>query len=213
MATFAFAMLAEQQGWGLLNRLALPLWVSCALGVLTMDLASYALHRLFHAAPVLWRFHRIHHSDLDVDCGTAFRHHPVETVAAFAFDLAIIGAFGIPPLAVFLAAVMIGMAAVFNHGNVGLRPAADRLLRWFLVTPDMHRVHHSANVAESNRNFAMLLPWWDRLFATYQGDPALGHEGMELGIAEARTSDDVTLLKLFVLPFRRVRAPELAEST
>jgi sterol desaturase/sphingolipid hydroxylase (fatty acid hydroxylase superfamily) len=213
VAAFAFAMLAEQRNWGLLNRLTLPLWLSCALGVMVIDLASYALHRLFHAAPLLWRFHRIHHSDLDVDCGTAIRHHPVEALAGLAFDLAIIWTLGIPPLAVFLAAVLIGMASVFNHGNVALRPAADRLLRRLVVTPDMHRVHHSANVAESNSNFAMLLPWWDHLFSTYQRQPLLGHEGMELGIAEARTAGDVTLLKLLMLPFRRVRAPALAEST
>jgi sterol desaturase/sphingolipid hydroxylase (fatty acid hydroxylase superfamily) len=212
LATFAFAMLAEQQGWGLLNRLTLPLWLSCALGVMVMDLALYAEHRLFHAVPLLWRFHRIHHSDLDVDCGTAIRHHPVETLAGLAFEIAIIWTLGIPPLAVLVAAALIAVASVFNHGNVALRPSADRLLRRLVVTPDMHRVHHSANVAESNSNFTMLLPWWDHLFSTYQRQPLLGHERMELGIAEARTAGDVTLLKLLALPFRRNLAPALAES-
>ena len=213
VATFAFAVLAEQQGWGLLNRLTLPLWLSCALGLIVMDLALYAEHRLFHAVPLFWRFHRIHHCDLDVDCGTAIRHHPVETLGGLAFELAIIWTLGIPPLAVLIAAALVGIASVFNHGNVALPSAADRLLRKLVVTPDMHRVHHSANVAESNCNFAMLFPWWDHLFSTYQCQPLLGHDLMELGIAEARTPSDVTLLKLLVLPFRRVHAATLVEST
>ena len=212
VAAFGFAMLAEQQGWGLLNRLTLPLWLACALGVIVMDLASYALHRLFHAVPLLWRFHRIHHSDLDVDCGTAIRHHPVEALAGLTFNLAIIWVLGIPPLAVFLAETLIGIASVFNHGNVALPGAADRLLRRLVVTPDMHRVHHSANVAEGNSNFAMFLPWWDHLLSTYKPQPLLGHEGMELGIGEARTAGDVTLLKLLLLPLRRSRAPALPQS-
>jgi sterol desaturase/sphingolipid hydroxylase (fatty acid hydroxylase superfamily) len=213
LAAFAFAALAEQQGWGLLNHWALPLWLSCALGVIVMDLGSYGQHRLFHALPLFWRFHKIHHSDLDVDCGTALRHHPVEILVGLAFDFAIIAVFGIAPLAVFLGATLMGMASVFNHGNVALGPMADRLLRPFVVTPDMHRVHHSTSMTESNRNFANLLPWWDHLFVTYQREPRLGHARMELGITEARATSDVTLLKLLLLPFRRVHAPPLAEST
>ena len=213
LAAFAFAILAEQRGWGLLNHLALPLWLSCALGVVLMDLGSYGQHRLFHALPLLWRFHKIHHSDLDVDCGTALRHHPVEILAGLGFDLAIVAALGIPPIAVFVGATLMGIASVFNHGNVALPLTADRLLRRLVVTPDMHRVHHSTSVAESDSNFANLLPWWDHLFVTYRRQPLLGHARMELGIAEVRTDSDMTLLKLLVLPFRRVRAPALAEST
>jgi len=213
LAAFAFATLAEQQEWGLLNHWALPLWLSCALGVIVLDLGSYGQHRLFHALPFLWRFHKIHHSDLDVDCGTALRHHPVEILMGLAVDFAIIAVFGIAPLAVFVGATLMGLASIFNHGNIALGPVADRLLRRFLVTPDMHRVHHSTNMVESNRNFANLLPWWDHVFVTYQHEPLLGHARVELGISETRTPRDVTLLKLLVLPFRRVRAPVLAEST
>ncbi len=213
LAAVSFATLVEQRGWGLFNHLALPIWLSCALGIIVMDLGSYGQHRLFHAMPPLWRFHKIHHSDLDVDCGTALRHHPAELLFGLAFDFVIIAVTGIAPVAVFVGATLMGMASIFNHGNVALAPAADRLLRPFLVSPDMHRVHHSMSIAESNRNFSNLLPWWDYLFETYQREPVLGHARMELGIAEARSMSDVTLLKLLALPFRRLRAPELAEST
>jgi sterol desaturase/sphingolipid hydroxylase (fatty acid hydroxylase superfamily) len=213
VAAVTFALLAEQRGWGLLNRVTAPLWVLCALGMIVVDLANYAKHRLFHAVPFLWRFHRIHHSDLDMDCGTAVRHHPVEVIAGFGLDLAAICAFGISPLAVFLAATLTGVASVFNHGNVPMPDVTERWLRRLVVTPDMHRVHHSALMVESNSNFAMLLPYWDHLFATYRGQPILGHEGMELGIAEAPATRDVALLRLLALPFRPVRALNLGEAS
>ena len=205
LVAFSFAVLAEQRGWGLLNQLSLPLWLSCALAVLVIDVGGYAIHRLFHAIPVLWRCHKIHHSELDVDCATAICHHPIESLIVGGTDLAIVWLIGAPPLAVFAAATLGAVASVFNHGNVAVPPAVDRLLRRVVVTPDMHRVHHSAIVEESNRNFAMLFPWWDYLFSTYRSEPRLGHERMELGIAEARTAEDVTLWKLLALPFRSSR--------
>ncbi len=162
LAAFALALLVQQEGWGLFNHVALPAWLTLMLGVIVIDLGGYAQHRLFHAVPLLWRLHQIHHSDLDVDCGTAIRHHPVETLLGQGIDLALIAAFGIAPLAVLLALVLGGIASVFNHANVALPGPADRFLRWLVVTPDMHRIHHSADFAESNRNFANLFPWWDR---------------------------------------------------
>ena len=210
LAAFSLAVLAQQRGWGLFNWLDLPPWLSCAVGVMVIDLAGYGQHRLFHAVPLFWRFHQIHHSDLDVDCGTAVRHHPVEILLGRAFDLALIATIGIPPLAVLLGTTLVGVASVFNHGNVALPSVADRLLRGLLVTPDMHRIHHSADVEESARNYAMLFPWWDRLFGTYRREPLLGHEQMALGIAEARNASDVTMWKLLVLPFQRAPAPVLA---
>lgn len=212
VAAIVVAALAEQRGWGLLNRATLPPWSLWVIGVIILDLANYGTHRLFHAVPLFWRFHRIHHSDLDVDCGTAIRHHPFEILTSLASDLAIIWAFGISPVAILLSAVLTGIASAFNHGNVALPAAADLLLRRFVVTPDMHRVHHSADVEESNRNYAALLPCWDHLFATYQHQPRLGHDGMALGIAEAQTTDDVTLLRLLALPFRPVSAVRLPEA-
>jgi sterol desaturase/sphingolipid hydroxylase (fatty acid hydroxylase superfamily) len=209
-AALAMAVLAEQRGWGLLNRVPLPFWLSCMLGILFFDLGAYAEHRAFHAVPFLWRFHQIHHSDLDVDCGTAIRHHPVEMLVTNAIDLALIAAFGISPLAVILATTLAGIASVFNHGNVSLGAGADASLRWLVVTPDMHRIHHSVAVDESNRNYSNLFSWWDRLFGSYQWNPTRGHERMELGLASARDPDDLTLWKLLALPSRRLPAPGYA---
>ena len=210
LAAFSLAVLAQQQGWGLFNRLPLPPWASLILGVIAIDLGSYAQHRLFHAVPLLWRVHRIHHSDLDVDCGTAIRHHPVETLVGQVFDLALIAALGLSPLAVLVALTLGGVASVFNHANIALPRPADSLLRWLIVTPDMHRIHHSAELVESNRNFANLFSGWDRLFSTYQREPRLGHVRMALGLAEARAAGDLTLWKLLALPLRPLRAPEYA---
>ncbi|MEO8302552.1 MAG: sterol desaturase family protein [Betaproteobacteria bacterium] len=213
VAAFSMALLAEQHGWGLFNQLTMPSWAACALGVLAIDLGSYAQHRAYHAVPLLWRFHRIHHSDLDVDCGTAIRHHPLETLAAGAFDVALVAAIGAPPLAVILAASLAIVASVFNHGNVRLPQAVDRLMRWIIVTPDMHRIHHSLVVGESNRNFSNGLPWWDHLFGSYQREPVHGHEKMELGIAEARNPADVALWRLLRMPLRQASAPTLSIAT
>lgn len=207
LVAFSLSVLAQQEGWGLFNRLPLPPWSSLLLGVMAIDLGGYAQHRLFHAVPLFWRFHQIHHSDLDVDCGTAIRHHPVETLVGQAFDLALIAAFGVPPLAVLLAVTLGGVASVFNHANVALPQPVDRVLRWLVVTPDMHRIHHSADIGESNRNFANLLPWWDRLFSTYQREPLLGQVRMALGLAAMRAARDLALWKLLALPFRPLRVP------
>jgi sterol desaturase/sphingolipid hydroxylase (fatty acid hydroxylase superfamily) len=210
LAAFALAMLAQQEGWGLFNRVSVPAWLSLILGVVAVDLGGYVQHRLLHAVPLLWRFHQIHHSDLDVDCGTAIRHHPFEILVGKAFELALIAALGIAPLAVFLALTLGGIASVFNHANVALPTAVDRLLRWLVVTPDMHRIHHSADIGESNRNFANLFSWWDRLFLTYQRDSRRGPDEMTLGLAELRSASDVTLWKLLALPFLPRLAPAYA---
>jgi sterol desaturase/sphingolipid hydroxylase (fatty acid hydroxylase superfamily) len=212
LAVLATAMLAEREGWGLLNRVDLPPWLALVAGLLVMDLAGYAEHRLFHGIPLLWRVHQVHHSDLDVDCGTALRHHPIEILLTSAFDVALIVAAGVPPLAVIVAVTLTGMANVFNHGNVALPLAADRLLRKIVVTPDMHRIHHSTCVSESNRNFSMLLPWWDHVFSTYAGEPQLGHQRMELGLAEAPSESDVTLWRLLAMPFRGSGVATVSES-
>jgi sterol desaturase/sphingolipid hydroxylase (fatty acid hydroxylase superfamily) len=200
VAAFSFAVLGQERGWGLFNSVSLPTWLSCALAVLMLDLGTYAVHRLFHTR-LLWRYHKIHHCDLDVDCGTAIRHHPIESVLALGVELVIIAAIGAPPLAVLIAVTLAAVAAVFNHGNVAIPETTDRLLRRFVVTPDMHRIHHSAMIDESNRNFSNLLPWWDHLFSTYRQQPQLGHEAMHLGLDEARTTADVTLWKLLAMPF------------
>lgn len=207
----AFAVLAGERGWGLLNVIVVPAWLSFTTAVIAIDAAQYGLHRLSHAAPVLWRVHKIHHADLDVDCATAIRHHPFEHLFVSGASLLVIGALGAPPLAVVAASLAGTAASIFNHGNVVVSPGIDRLLRRVVVTPDMHRVHHSAQDDECNANFSMLLPWWDHWFGTYREAPRDGHAQMTLGIAEARAASDVTLPRLLLLPFRRnaaiVRAP------
>src|SRR6185312_16764851 len=137
IAGVSLAVLAQREGWGLLNLVTVPAWLAVVLGVIAIDLGIYLLHRAFHAVPLLWRFHQIHHSDLDIDCGTALRHHPVETVVDQAFDLALIVAIGVPPLAVMIGVLVTSMASLFNHSNIALPPAADRVLRRLIVTPDM----------------------------------------------------------------------------
>lgn len=198
----ALAVTAEQRGWGLLNQLAMPGWLSVVAAVAAIDLGNYGLHRLFHAMPVLWRCHKIHHSDLDVDFSTTLRHHPIEFLLVSGTNLLVIVILGPPPVAVFVAATLDLVLSAFNHGNVAMAPAIDGVLRRFVVTPDMHRIHHSVLRSESDRNYGNVFPWWDRLFATYQHAPARDHRGMELGLDEARSPADVTLAKLLLLPFR-----------
>ena len=199
---FAVAVEAERRGWGLLNQMTLPGWLSLAAAVAAIDLGNYGLHRLFHALPVLWRCHKIHHSDLDVDFSTTLRHHPIEYLLVSGTNLLVIVILGVPPGAVFVAATLDLVLSAFNHGNVAMPPAVDGVLRRALVTPDMHRIHHSLTRAESDRNFGNVFPWWDRLFATYQSAPAGDHRGMDLGLDEARSPAEVTLAKLLLLPFR-----------
>jgi sterol desaturase/sphingolipid hydroxylase (fatty acid hydroxylase superfamily) len=202
LAAISVAIIAEQEAWGLFNRVSLPPWLSCALAVLIIDLSAYWVHRLFHSVPLFWRFHKVHHSELDVDCSTAARHHPFEFLAVSAVVLLVIATIGASPLAVLISIVLGSVAAMFNHGNLAIPVSLDRILRLILVTPDMHRVHHSAVHLESNHNFGNLFPWWDHLFLTYQAQPHAGHEAMEIGIAEICTVEEVRLWKLLLLPFR-----------
>jgi sterol desaturase/sphingolipid hydroxylase (fatty acid hydroxylase superfamily) len=203
IAGFSLAVWALREGWGLLNVVALPSWLAVLLGVLALDLGLYAQHRLMHAVPFLWRFHQVHHNDLDVDCGTALRHHPGESLITQAFVLAVIVAVGVPPLAVLVGMSLTGIASLFNHANIAVPFVPEPVLRWLVVTPDMHRIHHSIEVGESNRNFANILPLWDRVFSTYQREPALGQTQMLLGLADARGTRDFSLWTLLAVPFRR----------
>ncbi len=156
---------------------------------------------MFHAVPALWRLHMVHHSDQDFDLTTGIRFHPVEIVLSIVIKFAVIAALGPPPAAVFLFAVLLNATSMFNHGNVRLPIGIDRWLRWILVTPDMHRVHHSVELDESNSNFGFNLPWWDRLLGTYRAQPAGGHLGMSLGVDELRQSEPRGLVSLLALPF------------
>ena len=201
--TIGIAAIAEERAWGLLNAVSLPTWARIALAVGLLDLAIYLQHVLFHTVPLLWRLHRVHHADLDVDATTGARFHPVEILLSMGVKLGVVVALGAPPLAVLLFEVLLSASSTFNHANLGLWPAVDRALRWLVVTPDMHRVHHSIVGSETNRNFGFTLPWWDRLGGTYQAQPAGGHDAMIVGIELFRDPRCARIDQLLLQPCRQ----------
>lgn len=196
------ALMAEGRGWGLFNVLDMPLWLAVLLSILLLDLAIYLQHVLFHAVPGLWRLHRMHHADLEFDVTTGLRFHPVEIVLSMVIKLAVVSALGAPAVAVLVFEVLLNATALFNHANVRLPAGLDRVLRWVVVTPDMHRVHHSVIPVETNSNFGFNLPWWDRLLGTYRAQPKAGHDGMTIGIEHFRTPRDLWLDRMLVQPLR-----------
>jgi sterol desaturase/sphingolipid hydroxylase (fatty acid hydroxylase superfamily) len=200
-AAVGLALLGEERAWGLLNNLALPYWLSVALAVLLLDFAIYLQHVMFHAVPALWRLHRMHHADLDFDVTTGARFHPVEILLSMGLKLGVVAALGAPALAVLVFEVLLNGTAMFNHANVRIPETLDRVLRWFVVTPDMHRVHHSVVPRETNSNFGFNLPWWDRLLGTYRAQPAAGHAAMTIGIEQFRTPRDLWLDRMLAQPF------------
>jgi sterol desaturase/sphingolipid hydroxylase (fatty acid hydroxylase superfamily) len=195
------AGLAQTRGWGLFHWLEAPFWLACAASLLLLDLTIYAQHVIFHKVPALWRLHRMHHTDLDFDVTTALRFHPLEIVLSMLIKLVVVVILGAPPVAVLLFEVILNATALFNHGNVGLPERADRALRWLLVTPDMHRVHHSVRPEETDSNFGFNLPWWDRLFGTYRDQPRDGHAGMTIGLEYFRDWRAIRLYGLLLQPF------------
>lgn len=172
-------------GWSGLGAAPLPDALKVALGVLLLDVIQYGLHRLCHALPMLWQLHQVHHSDEAFDVSTSVRHHPFEVLALTALNLMLCAAVGVPLLSLLLYALLLAPHSLFCHSNVAIPAGVDRVLRWFSVTPDMHRVHHSVRMDEGNRNFGMVFPWWDKLFNTYCGQPQEGSERMRLGLAHA----------------------------
>ncbi|MCP4381508.1 MAG: sterol desaturase family protein, partial [Hyphomicrobiales bacterium] len=169
------AFAAQERGWGLFNVMEVPNWAAFVLSLLALDLAIYLQHVMFHAVPALWRLHRMHHADLEFDVTTGLRFHPVEILLSMAIKLFVVAALGPPAVAVLVFEVVLNGTAMFNHSNVRMWLGLDRILRWILVTPDMHRVHHSIHPDETNSNFGFNLPWWDRMFGTYRAQPRDGH--------------------------------------
>jgi len=201
-AAVGMALSAETQGWGLLNQYGVPAWAAVAAGIVLLDLAIYLQHVMFHAVPALWRLHRMHHADLDIDVTTGARFHPVEIVLSMLIKFAAIAALGVPPAAVVLFEVLLNATSMFNHANVRIAPAVEPALRWLLVTPDMHRVHHSVERDETNSNFGFNLSLWDRLFGTYRAQPRAGHESMTIGIPDFRdTAECSSIAGMLALPF------------
>ena len=198
----AAALAAEASGIGLLPWLGLPHWLAVVLAVVLLDLAIYLQHVLFHAVPTLWRLHRMHHADLDFDVTTGVRFHPVEIVLSMALKLMVVTALGAPALAVLIFEVLLNASAMLNHANLRLPLALDRVLRLVLVTPDMHRVHHSTDRRETDSNYGFNLALWDRLFATYRAQPALGHDGMAIGVAAFRDPEGQRIDRMLIQPLR-----------
>jgi sterol desaturase/sphingolipid hydroxylase (fatty acid hydroxylase superfamily) len=186
LGAVGIALVAAERGWGAFNNVVVPGWLAVALSVVALDLVIYLQHVMFHAVPLLWRLHMVHHADLDFDATTGVRFHPVEILLSLGIKMGAIVLLGAPALAVLLFEVLLNATAVFNHGNVRLPARLDRLLRLVVVTPEMHRVHHSTRPRETNSNFGFNLPWWDVLFGTYRAEPADGHEGMTIGLAQLR---------------------------
>lgn len=194
------AVIAEAQGWGLFNILDAPFLFAFFLSVLALDLAIYLQHVMFHAVPALWRLHRMHHADLEFDVSTGLRFHPVEILLSMGIKLAVVVTLGPPAIAVLVFEVLLNATSMFNHSNIRIPAAIDRILRLFVVTPDMHRVHHSIHRPETNSNFGFNLPWWDRLLGTYRAQPREGHEAMTIGIEQFRTRRDLWLDRMLIQP-------------
>ena len=201
-AAVGIALLAESKGWGFIHQVAAPAWVAIPASVILLDLAIYLQHVLFHAVPALWRLHRMHHADLEFDVTTGVRFHPLEILLSMVIKLGVITALGAPALAVLVFEVLLNATSMFNHGNVRLHRRLEPALRWIVVTPEMHRVHHSIAPRETNSNFGFNLPWWDRLFGTYRAEPAAGHEDMVIGIQQFRDPGELRLDRMILQPFR-----------
>ena len=201
-AAVATALGIEARGGGLIATLTLPYPLAVFLGILLLDLVVYAQHVALHAVPVLWRLHRMHHADLDFDVTTGIRFHPIEILLSMVLKIAIVAILGPPALAVLIFEVLLNATSLFNHGNVWIPLGFDRVLRWIVVTPDMHRVHHSIEPEETNSNFGFNLPWWDRLFGTYRAQPAAGHGAMTIGLDQFRDPHELWIHRLLIQPFR-----------
>ncbi|TRZ58064.1 MAG: sterol desaturase family protein [Rhodocyclaceae bacterium] len=202
-AGVGMAVFAEAGRWGLLHHYLLPFWAAVVVSVVLLDFFIYLQHVMVHAVPILWRLHQVHHADLDFDVTTGARFHPIEIMLSMLIKFSIILLLGPPVLAVVIFEVLLNATSMFNHGNVQLPLGFDRVLRWLLVTPDMHRVHHSMEDDETNSNFGFSLPWWDRLFGTYRNQPRAGHEHMTIGIRTYRDKKWCSWLPgMLAMPFR-----------
>jgi sterol desaturase/sphingolipid hydroxylase (fatty acid hydroxylase superfamily) len=210
-AALGVAMFAGSEGWGVFNYFSLPPWISVVLCIVALDVTIYYQHVLLHAVPVLWRVHRMHHADQDFDVSTGGRFHPLEILLSMLIKFAAIVILGAPALAVVIFEVVLSATSLFNHSNVRIATRVDRMLRLLLVTPDMHRVHHSIEPDETDSNFGFNLPWWDRLFGTYRAQPRAGHENMEIGQRSFRDVKQCQdLLGMLAIPFVAGESP-LAE--
>jgi sterol desaturase/sphingolipid hydroxylase (fatty acid hydroxylase superfamily) len=202
VAAVGMAINASTNSWGLLNLIELPFWLEMILTIILFDAAVYFQHLLFHSVPILWKMHRVHHTDTDFDVTTGGRFHPLEMILSMLIKMSFIIIFGASPVSVIVFEILLNSAAMFNHGNIRITKRADSILRLFIVTPDMHRVHHSVMSGERNSNFGFNLPWWDHLFKTYCAQPEAGHEIMTIGINVFRDPKDQRFDNLLTQPLK-----------
>ena len=202
LTAVALAILMEREGWGLLNLVTLPTAIEYLAAILLLDLTIYWQHRMYHAVPILWRFHRVHHADTDFDVSTGIRFHPISILLSALIKIGAVVLIGPAALAVLIFEVLLNATSLFNHSNFKIVPAVDRYLRNILVTPDMHRVHHSSDPAELRCNFGFNFPWWDHLFGSYLAQPKTGHQDMEIGLTSFRDAREQQLPHLLTQPFR-----------
>jgi sterol desaturase/sphingolipid hydroxylase (fatty acid hydroxylase superfamily) len=201
LAPFALAVQLQARGWGLFNLFSFSGLLEIAVSLLLLDLLIYLQHRFFHRTPLFWRIHRMHHTDLDLDVSSGTRFHPIEILLSLAIKMAAVALLGVSPLAILLFEILLNATSMFSHANIQLPLPLDRWLRLLVVTPDMHRVHHSVIVRETDSNFGFNLPWWDWLFGTYRAQPRDGHEGMQIGLKEWRDQEALGLWPLLQIPF------------
>lgn len=202
------AVIAAEKNWGLFNWLEMPIWLEITLSIIILDMMIYWQHVAFHHVPVLWALHKVHHADRDIDVTTGSRFHPIEISISMAYKMALVAILGAPVLAVILFELILNGCAMFNHSNVRLPLGFDKWLRRFIVTPDMHRVHHSTIVAETNSNFGFSLSLWDRIFGSYTPQPTQGHDGMVIGLKEYQTKGPASLAWSLWLPFKAKKTLE-----
>ena len=201
LGAVGIALVAEERSWGLFNNLELPPWAEVVLAVLALDFAIYLQHVMFHAVPLFWRLHMVHHADLDFDVTTGLRFHTIEILLSMGIKVAAIILLGAPAVAVLIFEVLLNATSMFNHSNIRMPLWLDRLLRLVVVTPDMHRVHHSTIARETNSNFGFNLPWWDYLLGTYRAQPSQGHEQMQIGLSQFRHRRVEWLHWMLLMPF------------
>ncbi len=209
-AAVGVALIAAEHGWGLFTLVGLPYWAAVAAGVIVLDLTIYLQHVVFHHVPWLWRLHRMHHADVDIDVTTGVRFHPIEILLSLGIKIAAVLALGVPALAVLVFEVLLNATSMFNHSNVKLPPRLERVARLLVVTPQMHQVHHSTERDETDSNFGFNLPWWDRLFGTYRAAPKAGEQGMIVGLPNFRDAKERGILRLVTQPFRNDRSAQSA---
>jgi len=201
-AVVGVALFSQSEGWGLLLYFSVPLWLAILLTIVLLDLTLYLQHVMFHALPIMWRFHRMHHADLDFDVTTGLRFHPGEIVVSLLIQSAAVLLLGPPIAGVVLFGVLLNATSLFNHSNIHMPKLIDKVVRWFIVTPDMHRVHHSDIMKELNSNFGFNLSVWDRILGTYRAQPSLGHQGMTIGLKDYRNPKQADrLLGMLWIPF------------